>query len=71
MSGRDKETVLTEVEAEKDLGVVIKNRLGFKQHASQFTAKADKILGIIRRSFSHLSNTMFVQLYKSLVMPIL
>ena len=71
MLDTDKETVLKEVEAEEDLGEVIDNRLCLKQHRSQATAKVNRILGIIRRSFSHLSQTMFVQLYKSLVRPIL
>jgi hypothetical protein len=35
------------------------------------TAKANKVLGIIRRSFDHLTEQTFVQLYKSLVRPLL
>ena len=62
---------LTESEEEKDLGVVVDNKLSFKQHVTQSTAKANKILGIIRRTFSHVTNRMFVQLYKALVRPIL
>ena len=55
--------------AEKDLGIVIDSKLTFKNHVLQSCAKANKILGIIRRSFDHLTNKMFVQLYKSLVRP--
>ena len=55
--------------AEKDLGIVVDPRLSFKDHVSQACAKANKILGIVRRSFDYLTNKMFVQLYKSLVRP--
>ena len=55
--------------AEKDLGIVIDSKLTFKNHVLQSCAKANKILGIIRRSFDFLTNKMFVQLYKSLVRP--
>ena len=65
------EIVLAENEVEKDLGVHIDNRLSFKQHVAQSTAKANKVVGIIRRSFDHLSEKTFLQLYKALVRPIL
>ena len=63
--------VLAESDVEKDLGVTIDNKLSFKQHVTNCTNKANKILGIIRRSFDHLTEKMFVQLYKALVRPIL
>ena len=62
--------VLAESDVEKDLGVTIDNKLSFKQHVTNCTNKANKILGIIRRSFDHLTEKMFVQLYKALVRPI-
>ena len=49
----------------------VDNKLSFRQHISQSTAKANKVVGIIRRSFDHLSEKTFVQLYKALVRPIL
>ncbi|KAK3757934.1 hypothetical protein RRG08_058248 [Elysia crispata] len=57
--------------AEKDLGVVVDSQLNFKDHISQATTKANRILGVIRRSFDHLTDHTFVQLYKALVRPIL
>ena len=57
--------------AEKDLGVVVDSQLNFKDHVSQATTKANRILGVIRRSFDHLTDHTFVQLYKALVRPIL
>ncbi|KAL8614437.1 hypothetical protein ACOMHN_007773 [Nucella lapillus] len=64
-------TVLEEHEHEKDLGVHVDNKLCFKEHVAKSTAKANKIVGIIRRTFDYLSNDLFAQLYKSLVRPIL
>ncbi|XP_076448651.1 uncharacterized protein LOC143285278 [Babylonia areolata] len=63
--------VLTTTKAEKDLGVVVDSQLTFKDHVSQTTSKANKILGVIRRSFDHLTEHTFIQLYKALVRPVL
>ena len=51
--------------------VVMDNRLAFKDHIAQATSKADCIVGIIRKSFDYLMKKNFVQLYRSLVRPIL
>jgi len=58
-------------DTEKDLGVVIDHRLTFKDHIAQASSKANRVLGVIRRSFDYLTKKTFVQLYKSLVRPIL
>lgn len=60
---------LTQTEAEKDLGVVIDNKLNYKKHVGQATTKANRTLGVIRRSFDHLTDRTFIQLYKTLVRP--
>ena len=62
---------LAESEVEKDLGVIVDSRLSFKQHVAQCTTKANRIVGIIRRTFSHLTNEMFIHLFKAMVRPIL
>ena len=62
---------LAESEEEKDLGVLIDKGLTFKSHINQTSAKANRILGIIRRSFDFLTPQVFIQLYKSLVRLIL
>ena len=59
------------IESEKDLGVVVDNKLSFKQQISQSTAKANRIVGLIRRSFDYLNERIFVTLFKSLVRPLL
>lgn len=56
---------------EKDLGVYVDNELVFDDHINITTAKADKVVGIIRRSFKTLDKHTFNLLYKALVRPIL
>ena len=70
-SGEEKTIELAESSSEKDLGVTVDADLTFRQHIQNQTAKADKILGVIRRSFDHLDTALFVQLFKSLVRPVL
>ena len=67
----DQKHPLAKTEAEKDLGVTVDNKLSFKQHINQVTSKANRNLGIIRRTFDHLPNHTFVLLYKAMVRPIL
>ena len=71
-ASNDKSTIkLKESNKEKDLGVIIDDKLTFKDHVFQTTAKANKIVGLIRRTFSFLSDKTFVLLFKSLVRPLL
>ena len=44
--------VLGEIEAEMHLGVVLDNQISFKNHVAVITSKANKVVGIIRRSIS-------------------
>ena len=69
--GEDYDITLEEHEVEKDLGVYVDNSLNFKEHVAKSTAKANRVVGIIRRTFDFLSEDLFVLLYKSLVRPIL
>ena len=56
-------------DCEKDLGVHIDKNLNFKKHISLATAKANRIMAIIFKTFDYMDETMFIQLYKSLVRP--
>ena len=48
---------------ERDLGVAIDNHLNFKLHISQTVSQANRILGMIRRSFKYLDQETFLYLY--------
>ncbi|XP_068213298.1 uncharacterized protein [Palaemon carinicauda] len=60
---------LLEVEHEKDLGVIIDNRLIFSEHLNKKINMANKITGLIRRTFVSLDEVIFKQLYVALVRP--
>ena len=60
---------MEESESEKDIGVVIDNKLKFEDHIIEKVNKANSILGVISRTFEYLEKENFVMLYKSLVRP--
>ena len=47
--------ILTENKIENDLGVNVDNKLSFRQHIHLSTIKANKVVGMIRPSFDHLT----------------
>jgi hypothetical protein len=54
---------------EKDLGIIIDNKLNFQNHINKQVNKANHTLGLINRSFKYMDKDMFLQLFKSLVRP--
>ena len=62
--------VLNETEVEKDLGLYIDNKLTF-QHVNQAVNKANKVLGLIRRTFASRDTAIIKRLYMTMVRPIL
>ncbi|CAH1269255.1 Hypp4131 [Branchiostoma lanceolatum] len=60
---------LESIEEEKDLGVTIDKNLTFSKHAQVQANKANKTLGLIKHTFSHVDSVSFSLLYKSLVRP--
>ena len=64
-------TNLEESNEEKDLGVIVDNKLNFASHCDKVVGKANKLLGILRRNFSHINSTNFNYLYKGIIRPII
>ena len=62
-------TQLKSLEREKDLGVTISNDLKPSQQCSEAVKKANKIIGLIGRSFEHKTKEVILTLYNSLVRP--
>jgi hypothetical protein len=60
---------LAETDSEKDLGVYIDNQLSFRTHIDEITSKANRIAGLIRRSFLCLDTESFPLLFRALVRP--
>jgi hypothetical protein len=55
------------VHEEKDIGVVIDDKLNFDTHINTKINKANSILGLIRRSYKYLDKETFIPLYKAMV----
>ena len=62
-------TNIVQVQQEKDLGVVIDNRLKFHEQTAAAVGRANRILGLIRRAFLTLDCRALPILYKTLVRP--
>ncbi|KAK6186645.1 hypothetical protein SNE40_005932 [Patella caerulea] len=54
---------------EKDLGITFQDNLKFDQHNANNVKKTNRLLGMIRRTFTNLNRNIFLQLYKSLIRP--
>ena len=63
------DTVLEHVFSEKDLGVIFDSNLSFEEHILAQVRKANSMVGLIKRSFFHLSPSLFCQLYTTFVRP--
>ena len=57
------------VESEKDLGVLIDDKLKFTEHINTKINKANQILGCIKHTFKHMNKETFMLLYKGMVRP--
>ena len=54
-----------------DLGILFDDQLKFHDHTAQVSTKANRVLGIIIKSFEHLDSIMLAHLFTTLVRPIL
>ena len=61
--------LLDNVDSKKDLGVIMDSELKFHIHASSAIKKANKILGLIKRTFANLDANTLPLFYKSMVRP--
>jgi len=64
-------TTIDSVESQKDQGILFDNQIKFHQHTSNIAAKANRLLGLIKRSFDHLDSNMLTKLFVSIVRPTL
>ena len=60
---------ITQVNEEKDLGVTFDKSMTFSTHIQISINKANKILGLIFRTYTYMDIDMFRTLFKSLVRP--
>jgi len=69
VNGEDKQILISE--EERDLGVTFDKSLSFDPHIQNSINKANKMIGIIKRTFSYLDKDIFGKLYKAMVRPYL
>ena len=62
-------TCLKRSEAEKDIGIFVDENLNFDKHINYIVKKANRVLGITKRTFEHINAETFVYIYKGLVRP--
>ena len=60
---------LEKSKCEKDIGVYIDEQLQFKEHINKAINKANRVLGITRRTFESLDHSSFLFIFKGLVRP--
>ena len=64
-------TTLATTTSEKDLGVYVDTELTFEKHIETVVNQANRMLGLIRRSYTYLDSQSLLKLYTSLVRPML
>ena len=64
-------TTLATTTSEKDLGVNVDTELTFEKHIETVVNQANRMLGLIRRSYTYLDSQSLPKLYTSLVRPTL
>ena len=64
---RNLATLCLKQKQKKDLGVTVDKNPTFKNHVTHATSKANCILGVMHRTFDHITDYTFVKLYKALV----
>jgi uncharacterized protein (DUF4415 family) len=69
MGTGDQRHTLKETTCEKDLGVHVDVSLHISKHCQKTAAKANRILGLVNRSFKHLDGPMIKQLFIGLIRP--
>ena len=61
--------VMKDIHQEKDLGVIVQSNLKVDAHCAKVVNTANRILGMISRTFTSRSRVIILQLYRSLVRP--
>ena len=66
--GVESKLIITSTE-EKDLGVIFDTTLSFDPHMENCINKANRMIGLIKRTFVFINKDIFIKLYKALVRP--
>ena len=69
MTNGNQQHNLEKVSSEKDLGILLDDKLKFSDHINTKVNKANQILGCIKHTFKHINKDIFTMLYKTMVRP--
>ena len=69
MTDGEHQTEITKSAKEKDVGVIVDDRLTFEYHIQEKINKANSTMAVIRRTYTYLDQTSFRYLFKGLVRP--
>ena len=61
--------LISETKSETDLGILMSDNLSWSEHVANCAKKANRTLGMIKHTFSHMDKNMFISLYQTLVRP--
>ena len=64
-------TVIDNIDSYKDLGIILDHQLKFHLHTTEVVVKANRLLGLIKKSFDYLDSDMLTKLFTAFVRPTL
>ena len=62
---------LKEITSEKDLGKIFQQNMRFEERISYTVNKVNRLLGLVKRTFSYIDKATFFTIYKTIIGPIL
>ena len=72
MTNKDNEVIsITNESEEKDLGIMFEENLKCHKHITMTVKRANKLVGLIKRTFSFMDKELFLMVYKSLIRSVL
>ena len=64
-------TVIDNIDSYKDLGIILDHLLKFHLHTTEVAVKANRLLGLIKKSFDYLNSDVLTKLFTVFVRPTL
>ena len=61
--------LISETKKETDLGILVSDNLSWSEHVANCAKKANRVLGMVKHTFSHMDKEMFISLYQTLIRP--
>ena len=59
------------IDSYKDLGIILDHQFKFQLHTTEVAVKANRLLGLLKKSFDYLDSDMLTKLFTAFVRPTL